>query len=523
MRAFKPARLIPLQDPTKYNSLNIHPSIATMNSRPVLFKDATIIAYDTSKQSLKILRNASLLVENGRIAKLSESDIEAPSGAEVVDGRGKIISPGFVDTHHHMWMSAFRTLSPDTTLSQYMLLYRISGTASDHFTPEDVYLGQLAGLYELIDCGTTAVLDHAHGSFSDAHIDAAVNATIESGVRCFFAMDIITIGNYTFDQCLAKYKSLQADARFHDSNVPAELAIAYDGFLFGSPEQTAQIAERVKNPTTTSGKQSPAVLTTHMVAGPYGANNSPTLLSAPHLALLSQTKVPIVFSHASFMTPADYFMLKQNNAHSISTTSESEAHYGQTSTGAELSQTHTSLGVDTHFTFSSYMPTQARLWLQLQRSKRFEAVVRDNWNVPSNNPMSVESAFLLATQKGGEALGRSDIGVINEGAQADIVVYDTEKIGSGLWGWKDPVAAIVLHTGSAKDVDAVMVAGRWLKKDGKFVAEVDEFKKKFEESAKRIQSIWAERGEEFEKRKGFPFIGAPCTCQQIDIRRQRTT
>lgn len=158
-----------------------------------------------------------------------------------------------------------------------------------------------------------------------------------------------------------------------------------------------------------------------------------------------------------------------------------------------------SLGVDTHFTFSSFMPNQARLWLQLLRNQRYRQTVGDNWELPMNNPMECEAAFLLMTQKGGEALGRSDLGVIKVGAQADLVVFDTKK-STALWGAKDPVAAVVLHAGGAGDVEAVMVRGKWLKKDYKIVSPlvgvdgkdlaVESVRDRFVDSALRIQQIW---------------------------------
>jgi cytosine/adenosine deaminase-related metal-dependent hydrolase len=48
----------------------------------------------------------------------------------------------------------------------------------------------------------------------------------------------------------------------------------------------------------------------------------------------------------------------------------------------------------------------------------------DGWKIPSNNPMTANQAFLLATRNGGLALRRGDLGVIKVGAKADLVVFD---------------------------------------------------------------------------------------------------
>jgi hypothetical protein len=73
----------------------------------------------------------------------------------------------------------------------------------------------------------------------------------------------------------------------------------------------------------------------------------------------------------------------------------------------------------------------------------------------------------MGTRNGGLALNRSDIGVIRVGAKADIVVFDTnDKI--GLLGWRDPVAAIVLHS-NVGDIRDVIIDGVIRKRNYKLV------------------------------------------------------
>lgn len=200
------------------------------------------------------------------------------------------------------------------------------------------------------------------------------------------------------------------------------------------------------------------------------------------LGLLNES-FPIVFSHGSFITPPEHELLKQYN-HFISITPESEMHYGHTDTDSDFVMDQASLGVDTHFTFSGDIVGQARIWLQSVRHRLYRKVL-DRWLIPSTNPMSVKQAFHLAPRGGAQALRRDDLGVIRVGAKADIVVFDGTS--TNMVGWRDPVAAIILHS-HVSDVVHVMVDGKLVKRDGKLVAEdLANVTQAFAQSAKRIQ------------------------------------
>lgn len=219
-------------------------------------------------------------------------------------------------------------------------------------------------------------------------------------------------------------------------------------------------------------------------ANSFPVSNSPQLINSLGYLDIS---IPIVFSHGSYLTVEDARLLRSTNQH-LSITPESEMHYGQDHVNSYMIQDQASLGVDTHFTYSNDIVTQARIWLQSVRLLLYKEVLA-KWQIPRNNPMSVNQAFLLATRSGGLALRRPDIGILAVGAKADIVVFNGDS--PNMLGWVDPVAAVMLHS-NVGDVQHVMVDGKFVKRDFKLTVagNYTAVQQKFLSSAKRIQGVW---------------------------------
>ena len=216
-----------------------------------------------------------------------------------------------------------------------------------------------------------------------------------------------------------------------------------------------------------------------------------------------------MIAHATGLDARGANLLRATNKH-ISITPESEMHYGHLHPTSHLILDQASLGVDTHFTFSTDILTQARLFLQSTRYRVFANTI-DRWQVPARSPFSVNQAFLLATRNGGLALGRKDLGVIAVGAKADILVWDGRS--PALLGWSDPVAAVILHA-SVGDIEHVLVDGEFKKQDRKLVIKgYAAVQDRFLASAKRIQGIL--KAIPIPSQEGTLFTGAPYGYVQI--------
>ena len=116
-------------------------------------------------------------------------------GAGEIDARGRIVMPGFIDTHHHQFETALRSFlangilindgsgsaSADPNYFEYILL-----TFAPVYRPQDVYISELFGGLAQLDDGVTTVHDVSQIHHSPQHSDAAIQALFDTKRRAAF-------------------------------------------------------------------------------------------------------------------------------------------------------------------------------------------------------------------------------------------------------------------------------------------------------------------------------------------------
>lgn len=138
-----------------------------------------------------LIRGGYILSMDPGIGDLGVGDIHVRNGeilavapnlsdpiAELIDAKGMLVMPGFVDTHWHMWHAILRNFLREG-LSYFPVKYAIS----QHFEPEDFYNGNRLALAEAINSGFTTIHNFAHNVRTPAHADAELRAWAEFGMR----------------------------------------------------------------------------------------------------------------------------------------------------------------------------------------------------------------------------------------------------------------------------------------------------------------------------------------------------
>jgi cytosine/adenosine deaminase-related metal-dependent hydrolase len=169
------------------------PEDSGKRGRRYIIRGGTVMTMDPSMPNKGEFAKADVLVE-GKHIKAVGPNLSA-GGASEIDARGKIVMPGFIDTHHHQFETALRSFLADgvlindgsgsvagsTTYFEYVLL-----TFAPQYRPEDVYISELFGGLSQLDDGVTTVHDVSQIHHSPQHSDAAIRALFDTGRRAAF-------------------------------------------------------------------------------------------------------------------------------------------------------------------------------------------------------------------------------------------------------------------------------------------------------------------------------------------------
>ncbi|WJQ09297.1 8-oxoguanine deaminase [Geobacillus stearothermophilus] len=132
----------------------------------------------------------------GQEIKAIGYDLPFETADTVIDARGKIVYPGLINTHHHLYQTFTRNIPwvQNVELFDWLItLYDIWR----HLKPEDVYLSAMVGLGELLKSGCTTTADHFYvfpNGVSGELIDEEIRAAREIGIRFYPTRGSMSLG-----------------------------------------------------------------------------------------------------------------------------------------------------------------------------------------------------------------------------------------------------------------------------------------------------------------------------------------
>ncbi|HEV7478021.1 MAG TPA: twin-arginine translocation signal domain-containing protein, partial [Burkholderiales bacterium] len=183
--------------------------MSLFNAPPAAAHDGDGPPRDSGKQGRRyVIRNGHVMSMDPTVGDIVRGDVLVEGkkikaigrnlqagGADEIDAEGRIVMPGFIDTHHHQFETALRSF-----LANGILINDGSGSPSSNptyfefillkfaplYRPQDVYISELFGGLAQLDNGVTTVHDVSQIHHSPQHSDAAVQALFDTGRRAAF-------------------------------------------------------------------------------------------------------------------------------------------------------------------------------------------------------------------------------------------------------------------------------------------------------------------------------------------------
>ncbi len=420
-------------------------------SERILIRKAIVI---TAASAGEVLTDTDILIENGVIAAIGKG-LEA-GDAEVLDFTGRVIMPGFVDTHRHTWQSVVRDIASDWSLTEY--LAGLHTGLSKYYRPEDTYAGNYLGALEALDSGITTLVDWSHNLATPEHADAAIKALRDSGMRAVFAHGG---GNKQWGAPLPSPNNHPEDARrvrnqyFSDNTGLVTMAMALRGPQFTTPE--------VNRHDFALAKDLDLRVTVHVGDGYWG--KSGPIYKLRDDGLLADTTT---YVHCDTLADDELQLIADSGGSaSVSPDVEMQMGHGTPATGRLLKHgIRPTFSIDVCSSNGGDMFGTMRTAIGMQRWADNEPAV-ETGEVIERIGLTCAEVVRFATIDGANAAGLGDVtGSIVVGKAADLVALDDRSF--AITPMNNPFGAVVYaaHPGLVRDV---FVAGKRVKKDGQLV------------------------------------------------------
>src|SRR5919202_480454 len=440
----------------------------------LLLRGGTVLTVDPD---LGDLPEGDVLIEGDRIAQVAPG-IDAD--AEVIDASGRIVIPGFVDTHRHTWEAAIRGCAPNATLGNYFV--EILDTFAPLYRPEDVYASNLAGALECINAGITTLVDWSHINNTPDHPDAAIRGLREAGLRAVYAYGSAntSLADYWFESKLAIPAEDVRRVRntyFSSDDGMITMALATRGPGFCVPEVVTgewQLARELGIP-----------ITVHVgmgrLAGRFGM--------VKQLADMGLLGSDTTYVHSCYLSDEEWRLVKDSGGTiSIAAQVEMQMGHGWPPIGQAYAHgLRPSLSLDVVTTVPGDMFTQIRAAFACERVQVNSRCWEANVEVPATM-LTARQALEMATINGAHVAGLEDrTGSLTPGKQADVVVIDAAA--PNVAPLIDPVAAVTLCA-DVSNVTTVIVGGQIRKRDGRLVADLERARRRVEASRDYLVAEW---------------------------------
>ena len=407
-----------------------------MNTPSLLIKNISYLA--TMDKDQNEYSNVSVFCKSGKIEKIGSNLVLEDKVDNIIDGTDKVVIPGLVNTHHHLFQNLTRVYKPAQNSSLFGWLTSLY-PVWQNIIPSDIYISSLIGMSEMVLTGCTTTSDHLYLFPNGSKLEDQIEAAKLVGCRFHAARGFMSVGE-------------------SKGGLPPDSLTEDEDFII---KDCQRVVEEFNNPDALS-----MLRVVIAPCSPFSVSQDLMKISAEmardyNITLhthLAENDEDIEYSIKKFnKSPGEYAQdlgwLGDDvwHAHCVKLNQSESKLFSKTCTGIAHCPTSNmrlasgiapvrdwvdlgvkvGLGVDgSSSNDSGHLLAEARQTMLLQRVKY------------GAEKFSAREALKIATKGGAETLNRNDIGEISIGKAADFAIYDLNQIDmSGTFS--DPIAGLI--------------------------------------------------------------------------------
>ncbi len=384
-----------------------------------------------------------IAVEDNKITYVGKDMPENMQDAEIVDGKGKLATAGMVNTHGHVSMTLLRSYADDMELMDW--LQNKIWPIEDKMNDQDIYWGAMLGIAEMLKGGTTCFADMY------AFMENVARACAETGIRANLCRGLIGVAPDK-DVKLAENNVLAANWQGYDNG---RIRISY------GPHAPYTCPVDYLEKVIKAAADHEAEIQIHLCETKFEVDTCMKEHGLTPIQLMDKLgmfDLGTIAAHCVHLTDNDMEIMAAKKVRVAHNPQSNLKLASGIAPVAQMLEKGIYVGIGTDGASSNNnldMLEECRAAAMLHKATNFDPLA-----VPA------QKAWEMATVDGAKTLGFDNLGLLEAGQLADIVLWDMHK---PYWYPRNNKLSLLVYAASANDADTVIVAGKKVVAGGKLL------------------------------------------------------
>ncbi|MDA3939935.1 MAG: amidohydrolase [Spirochaetia bacterium] len=417
----------------------------------LLIENITIV---TMNEKREILEKYAFVVDGSLIKDIGPSELikaKYKDTKKIIDGTGKIIFPGLINTHNHLFQTLLKGLGDDLNLADW--LAQMTFPSSAHLLPENVYDASMLGCVEGIRCGTTTQLDYMYPHAREGLSDGVVNAFKDLKIRGILGRGMMNIGEQfgVPKAIMQDLDTIEKDCyrlfdTYHKTENDRIKVWTAPAALWSNSEELLKLAWRITNEYDSG-------FTIHVSETPFDREAGKEIHGVFDFDVLEKLGIVgpnVLMVHCVHLTPEDIKKAKQFDLKVSHNTTSNMYLASGVAPVPEMLKAGLTVGLGVDGAASNNSQDMIEL---LKHTALLHKVYTQNPTV-----ITAEKVLEMATIDGARAIGEEkNIGSIEVGKKADFFIYNP-ALSAKSTPMHHPVSTLV-YSGTHACVETVVIDG----------------------------------------------------------------